>query len=932
MKIRNVTTKILLASIGVTLPLAVCLMLVMAYFMNSLTDSIMLGTLQPMARTAAQNVENRLHTMAERFFILRESRVLRDTGTSVEEKQDTLDSITAGREYAWLGLYELDGVLLTGSDASPRTITGRDLFPLLLQTSNLVVEKTTIGASGPEVAMGVPVIAGYGPEDRTEPAYYLVGGYTYDTLSDVLRDVNIGARGTAFIIDQNGYIIAHKNLGKVFSQEAVLHSLGGGSEAEAVFTAMTNRQTGSARIHASNEDIFVGFSPIKGTLWSLGIQAPRDDFMTSAQQALFIGTLLIAAALLATVLFVGFFNRRVLSVPLAAIAANARELAGGNFSGGLPASLVGREDEIGQLGAAFDSMSASVRSLIGDIRGMTIATGIGDLGARTNPETYSGDFRRIVESLNASLDGVCSYLDGMPDALLLFNEKREPMYHNRAMSQILARHGLREDDPALFSSLWAHEGDDAAEEAAGEAAGKAVSLFEPDAPVSAEFECQTNLADTQGQKHSYTASLSRIRGPIHTLCVMLILNDVTALARARTQAEAASHAKGDFLSRMSHEMRTPMNAIIGMANIGLGAHETERKQYCLNKIAGASQHLLGVINDILDMSKIEADKFELSVSPFDVAVMLQRVVDVIRFQTDEKGQELAVHIDPLLPACCMGDEQRLAQVVTNLLGNAAKFTPSGGAITLRAQLAEQIDSHCSIRISVSDTGIGMTGEQRDRLFRPFEQADGSISRKYGGTGLGLAISKRIVEKMDGLITLESSPGKGSTFTVEVPMPVGRQEEAAARADMPPAAGPAREAGYAPGIFRGRRVLLAEDVDINREIVSSLLEHTGLEMIFACDGEEAVQTFYADPQRFDLILMDVQMPQVNGYEATARIRASGLPDSETIPIIAMTANVFREDIERCLKAGMNGHLGKPINADEVIATLSRQFESRNALSA
>ena len=922
MKKRTVTTKILLVSIGVTLPLAVCLMLVMVYFMNSLTDSIMLGMLQPMARTGAQNVENRLHMMAERFFLLRESRILRDPNAPAKAKQETLNIVSAGREYAWLGLYELDGSLLTGSDASPRTITGRDIFPLMRQTANLVVEKTTIGTSGLEVAMGVPIIADHGPgaDDRAEPAYYLVGSYTYDMLSDVLRDINIGARGTAFIIDQNGYIIAHKNLGKVFSQEPVQNSLGGGPEAEDIFAAMTQRQTGSARIRALNDDVFVGFSPIKGTLWALGIQAPRDDFMAPARQALFIGTGLIVSALLGTVLFVGFFNRRILSVPLAAITANARELARGDFSGNLPESLTARRDEIGQLGAAFDSMSGSVRALIGDIRGLALATGTGNLRVRANPEAYSGDFRLIVESLNTSLDGICSYLDGMPDALLLFNEKREPMYHNRAMAHILARHGLRRDDPSLFSALAV----DGAESGAPETSG----FFEPDTPAPAEGEYQVGLVDARGQEYSYTVGLGRIRGPADTLCVMLILNDVTALARARKQAEAASHAKGDFLSRMSHEMRTPMNAIIGMASIGLGAEEAERKQYCLNKIAGASQHLLGVINDILDMSKIEADKFELSVAPFSIAVMLQRVADVIRFQTEEKEQEFAVHIDENLPACCIGDEQRLAQVVTNLLGNAAKFTPDGGRITLRARPETLTDTSAAIRISVSDTGIGMNEEQRGRLFKPFEQADGSISRKYGGTGLGLAISKRIVEKMGGFIFVESTPGRGTTFTVEAVLPVASHEDV----PQPPPSLPAEtppDGEVVPGVFQGRRVLLAEDVDINREIVASLLEHTGLEMVFACDGEEAVRAYSDDPQGFDLILMDVQMPQVDGYEATERIRASGLPGAATIPIIAMTANVFREDIERCLKAGMNGHLGKPINAEEVIATLSREFDKQRA---
>ena len=917
MKRKNVTTKILLATVCAALPLALCLLLVMTYFMNSLTDTVMLGMLQPMARTAAQNVENRLHTLTERFFILRESPVLRDVNTPARAKQVPLDRVSAGREYAWLGVYELDGSLLTGSDACPRNITGRELYPLMRKTENLVIEKTSIGASGPEVVMGLPVMRASGADADNAISCYLVGSYRYDVLSDVLRDINIGASGTAFIIDKNGYIIAHKDLGRIFSQEPVRSSLGGGHEVEDVFIAMVQGQTGSARIQAPGTDLFVGYSPIKGTWWSLGIQAPRGDFMGAARQAQFTGVLITVAGLLTAILFVGFFNRKVLSIPLAAITASARQLALGNFGNGLPPPLTRREDEIGQLGTAFDRMSASVHGVIRDIRKLTVATGAGDLGARANPETYSGDFQRIVANMNESLDGICSYLDSMPDALLLLNRRREHMYHNKAMEEIMLRHGLRADDPALFSALVPSE--------AGGTAPWAEKIFSREVQTVWQDECETALPGVHGQEYSYIVSLSRVRGPDDTVCVMLILNDVTLLTRARAQAEAASRAKGDFLSRMSHERRTPMNAIIGMAAIGLGAEEADRKQYCLDKIAGASQHLLGVINDILDMAKIEADKFELSPSPFNLDAMLRRVADVIKFQTDEKKQQFSVDVDTRFPPGVFADEQRLAQVVTNLLSNAVKFTPENGNIALRAELTSQDADTCTVRISVSDTGIGMSEEQRSKLFRPFEQADGSISRKFGGTGLGLAISKRIVEQMGGAISVLSATGEGSEFTFEITVAKALNEREPDNPASPALNGIGHGASVSRDIFRGRRVLLAEDVDINREIAASLLESTGLEMVFACDGAEAVASFLAEPQGYDLILMDVQMPQVDGYEATRRIRASGAPGASSIPIIAMTANVFREDIDRCLASGMNGHLGKPIDADEVVATLTRHFQ-------
>jgi PAS domain S-box-containing protein len=540
--------------------------------------------------------------------------------------------------------------------------------------------------------------------------------------------------------------------------------------------------------------------------------------------------------------------------------------------------------------------------------------------------------------------------------------------------------------------------------------------------------------------------------------MMMFFYDTTELMRAkleaehaRAQAEQSSRAKSDFLSRMSHEMRTPMNAIIGMTSIAKSAKDLERKEYCLDKISEASIHLLGVINDILDMSKIEADKFELSFSDFNLERMLQRVTNVINFKVEEMEQNLLVEISPDMPARIVSDEQRLAQVITNLLSNAVKFTPEGGMISLSVRSLSEEDGVSTIRVEVRDTGIGISPEQQAKLFKSFEQADGSISRKYGGTGLGLAISKRIVDLMGGRIWVESDLGRGSSFIFEIRAETPKCERGAllppgvnwrnlrvlAVDDSPEVleliktilepygvscettlypsealrlvregagrpfdvilvdwrmpemdgielcreinrgdgrhpvvimisatewgeiSSDAREAGVsrflqkplfpsavfncinecmgfesqadeassdeaspAAGIFARRRALLAEDVKINREIVAALMEDTEITLDFAEDGVKAVEKFSIDPEGYDLVLMDVQMPNMDGYEATRRIRSSGLPCSKTIPIIAMTANVFREDIERCRDAGMDDHIGKPIDMEEVISKLRR----------
>jgi signal transduction histidine kinase/ActR/RegA family two-component response regulator len=387
------------------------------------------------------------------------------------------------------------------------------------------------------------------------------------------------------------------------------------------------------------------------------------------------------------------------------------------------------------------------------------------------------------------------------------------------------------------------------------------------------------------------------------------------LVRAKEAAEQASRAKSDFLANMSHEVRTPLNVIIGMSTIAGYAGERERTDYCLGKIKESANHLLSIINDILDTAKIEANKFDLDCHEFNFSNMVHRVTNAIMFQSQAKGQKLQASIDDNISKMLVGDEQRLTQIITNLLGNAVKFTPEGGRITLIAICEGEEEKHCCLRIEIKDNGIGISKEQQNKLFQSFQQADNSTTRKYGGTGLGLVISKKLIEMMGGNIQMESEEGKGSTFTVSIKLPIA-DDQSIQSASLPD---PVEEQGH--NDFSGTRILLVEDVEINREIVKGLLEDTGIKIDEVRNGIEAISLFSEFPDRYDLIFMDLQMPEMDGYEATKHIRAMRVPKAQKIPIIATSANVFREDIESCLEAGMNDHIGKPIDPDNLFAKLN-----------
>ena len=392
-------------------------------------------------------------------------------------------------------------------------------------------------------------------------------------------------------------------------------------------------------------------------------------------------------------------------------------------------------------------------------------------------------------------------------------------------------------------------------------------------------------------------------------------------------AEESSRAKTAFLSNMSHEIRTPMNAIICIDALALRDPDLKpetREQ--LEKIGSSAQHLLSLINDVLDMSRIETGQMLLRNEPFSMEEVLDQVGSIIQSQCDDKGlvfvQEVRGRKNEASKAhgpCCMGDSMKVRQVLINILGNAVKFTPQGGTVSFITEAsgccAGGTGANCRVKFIMSDTGAGMDEEYIPKIFDAFSQEDDSSTNRYGGSGLGMAITKRLVDMMGGTIEVKSKKGEGTTFTVGLEFsPVDPETAAAAKEEV------SVEGSIS---LEGLRILFAEDVDINAEILADLLGMEGAESERAANGKRAADMFAAsEPGYYDAILMDMRMPVMDGLEATRAIRAMDREDAKTIPIVALTANAFYADVQKCLEAGMDDHLSKPVDPELMKKTLAR----------
>ena len=572
------------------------------------------------------------------------------------------------------------------------------------------------------------------------------------------------------------------------------------------------------------------------------------------------------------------------------------EIANGNITVGIPGSILDRSDEMGVLGHSYELMRSAMEQLVSNNEMMFSDIITGRIDTRGDSARFSGLYARLIDSMNDTLDVIGLYFDSIPASFAILEPGYDIVFSNQNFKETFVSYTETEFMQALL--------DDADEDH-----GSLKQKF-AEAISRGPYECLRWLT-AYGEKRCYSFICSKVAHGENQSGAVIVISDNTELVRAKDNALSASKAKSEFLSRVSHELRTPLNAIMSLAKLGLGDKDAMLSLNRFEQIVSSSAHLSNIINDVLEMSRMESGKTEIRYAPMDIHNLIDECVTMLALRVQENSNEILPRVDPAIPALVIGDEFRIKQILINLLSNSSKFTENG-RITVEADCLQQSDNECRVQFTVSDTGIGMSESFLSRMFTPFEQEDSFLSRRYEGSGLGLSISKNLVTLMSGTMDVTSELGAGSRFVFTLSFEIASGEQAETQdyeiADD-------EEASIA-----GKHMLLVDDVEINRMIVLELLSDSGLIIDEAANGEEALQKYLESPQGYyDCILMDLQMPKMNGYQATSAIRAAERADND-VPVIAMTANALKEDIDKTVEYGMDAHLAKPIDFDLCLKTI------------
>ena len=586
------------------------------------------------------------------------------------------------------------------------------------------------------------------------------------------------------------------------------------------------------------------------------------------------GELLLSVALL-TVLGL-WLTRQLVHLTRAAEAVGQGRLT--------PDPVAEGQDEVGQLGRAFNAMSAAIRERIGELEAL---------------HDKERGLAREASEANGRLEAL---LEAMDIGVLLADRDGRVLYMNEHLARVWAL-------PASGGQGLDRLADVEARCRACLPGPSSDPVFAPDDHVR-----ELHLADGR----ILTQRGFAVRdGDGQTIGRLWLSEDITAartaeneLRSAKEEAEKASRAKAAFLATMSHEIRTPMNGIIGMTDVVLDGPLSDEQRESLGWVKSSADSLMGILNDILDYSKVDAGQMTLESVDFDLPALFADTLALFSAQASAKGIALDSRLEPGLPLQVMGDPLRVRQVLSNLVSNAIKFTERGG---VTVTLAPSVDGR--VLLTVRDTGIGIAADKLGQVFAPFSQADSSTTRNYGGTGLGLSIVSRLVDLMKGRISVQSEPGQGTLFQVELPLPAARSRDAQAPA----------QAADSELLALDADVLIAEDTPVNQVLLKRLLSRHGVRITQATDGAQAVEACRG--RHFDLVLMDVQMPVMDGLDATRHIRALDDVYWQRAPIIAITANALEEDRQRCREAGMDDFISKPFHARQLIETLVRHLAER-----
>ena len=641
----------------------------------------------------------------------------------------------------------------------------------------------------------------------------------------------------------------------------------------------------------------------------MGTDLALGNMYSAISSSIYLFNTIFIVSFIIIMIMIFILLNNIIIRPLTSLTNTAYELAEGNVYAPTSETALKQKGEIGMLANAINYMSFVYQDMMNSTGKLFAAANVGMLDVRNDESKFKGDIKNVIKQINNTLDATMLYLNSIPESVFIMSKEFKTYFRNDHFIEFFGDMQAAE----FIAKLFIKNNQDALP------------------PEEREEFLKNQFSEIIKSENEYNTfwindfCYSIIFKEIKLLnesesSILVIAIDITDITKEKEKAQAAAIAKSEFLANMSHEIRTPLNAIMGMANIVKKSIEgPDIALKSANQILTSSRHLLGILNDVLDMSKIESGNLEISRKPFRILDAYNELNGMIEHCCGDKNIEYKTNINEIKDIVIIGDKLRINQVLVNLLGNAVKFTSKGGKVNFSVNIIEETDKTVKLHYLVKDTGIGMSDEQKNKLFIPFEKAAKEVTAKFGGTGLGLAISQNLINMMGGVIQVKSELGAGSEFYFDICFEKGDDNF---------------DLNKEPVMLdlTGKRIMIVEDIEINRVILCEHLASTGVSIDETEDGNFAVEQFKNSPVGYyDLIFMDIQMPIMDGYEATRQIRSLDRPDAKTVPILAISANAYKEDIESALASGMNAHIAKPVEINILMDMIKYYLEEEHLIN-